>query len=99
MARVCPETHFELAQTLFQQVQHIPWLGDKTPPIVVGEHDLVIERDLEDAAPGFDECSLEPEFFLNPIRQTDGFGAIVSLNAVPDANLVHGVIPLSPLKG
>ena len=81
----------ELAQPLLQQVQHILRLGDKTPPILVGEDDLVVQRDLKDPAPGFNERGLESEFLANLSRQTDGFGAIVSLNAEPDANLVHGV--------
>lgn len=78
-----------------EQVQHVLRLGDEPPSIVIGEHDVTVERDLEDAAVGFDECGVQGELILDLRRQTGGFGSVVSLDAKSDRNVVH----LSGLHG
>jgi hypothetical protein len=47
---------------------------------------------VEDAAAAFDQFAVEIQLLFNRIRQTGGFGAIVSHSTVFDADR-HGVTP------
>lgn len=50
---------------------------------------LTIDLDLENTAASLDQLAIHVKFILESVRQTDGFGGIVSLYAVFDRN-VHG---------
>ena len=61
--------------------------------LLLGEDDLVVDRDLEDPAGSFDELGLDAELLLDLFRQTGGARIVVSDGAVLDADLgSHGPI-------
>ncbi len=64
-------------------------IGDKSPAVVVGEHDVVVEGDLEDPPVGLNELGSNPELALDAFRQTGGLGAIVSADTESDGDAVH----------
>jgi hypothetical protein len=65
------------------QARHLALLGEAAERLL-GEDQLVVERDLEDAATGGDQLALDTEFGLQLGRQTGGARLVVSLLAVFD---------------
>ena len=60
-------------------------LGESTL-FVLGENEVAIDGDVKDAAAAFNEFGGDAEFLFDRIRQTGGFGMVVSLHAVLDAD-------------
>jgi hypothetical protein len=56
---------------------------------VLAEHVLAVCDDVEDPAAPLDQLGLDSGFSLDGVRQTGGFGKVVSFSAVGDAD-VHG---------
>ena len=54
---------------------------------------VAVDGHIEYAAGAFGQFGLDPECLVNRVRQTDGFGVVVSLYAVFDAD-VHGRAPI-----
>jgi hypothetical protein len=54
---------------------------------LLGEYELAVRRDVEDAARSPDELGLDPERLPDLGRQTDGARQVVSGNAVGDGDL------------
>jgi len=73
------------AQRLLDLARHGKTLG-----LLLGEDQLVVDGDLEDAAAAPDELRLEAEPALNLRRQTGGARVVVSHCAVFDTNPRHG---------
>lgn len=68
----------------------------KAVHFVLGPDLLPIHDHVKDAPPALDELGVDAETLLDFIRQTGGFGKIVSLHAIGDRNL-HLSAPLSCL--
>ena len=66
--------------------QHLLVLGEPTD-LILGEDQFSVGGDIEDAAAAFDELGLDAVGLLDGLRQTGGFGEVVSLHAVLDADL------------
>ena len=64
-------------------------VGELVVHLPTGVDHLVVDGNVEDAARTLDERALNPEFFLDLSRQTDGARLIVSLHAEFDAD-AHG---------
>jgi hypothetical protein len=61
--------------------------------LLLGEEDLVVDRDLEDAPGAADELGLDVELPLEIRRQTGGAGVVVSHPAVFDPHVGHSFPP------
>ena len=59
----------------------------KDSGIVLRVNLLAIWDDIEDASAAFDQLALDTSRCSHCIRQTDGFGCVVSLDAVRDGNV------------
>lgn len=68
---------------LGEEVLHLT-IGGESAGLSLGEDRLAIEMDLEDTIAALDELGLEPETFLDAVRQTGGTGTVVSNPAVFD---------------
>ena len=77
--------------------QHLFGLREPTR-LVLGEDQLSIDDDVEDASRSLQELRLDSEFILDLGRQTGGAGQVVSPYAVADLDL-HGGSPVSRLHG
>lgn len=65
--------------------------GDRAAIVVVGVDDALVEADFVDPTIAFDETCLEIELALDAVRQTGGFGAVVSANAESNREVGHGI--------
>ena len=59
----------------------------KNSGLVLRVNLLAIGDDIEDASAAFDQLALDTSRCSQRIRQTDGFGRVVSLDAVRDGNV------------
>ena len=66
-------------------LQHLTMLGESTGP-VLAPYLGAIHVDVKHAACPFDQLRVDFERFLDGLRQTGGFGIVVSLPAVLDAH-------------
>jgi hypothetical protein len=67
----------------------------ETAGLLLGEDDLVVHRDLEDASGSLDELSLDAELLLDLFRQTGGARIVVSDGAVLDDDVRGHTLLLS----
>jgi hypothetical protein len=66
----------------------------ETAQLLLGEDQVVPDRDLEDASAAADELGLDAELLLDLSRQTGGAGIVVSARAVLDGDMGrHGEPP------
>jgi hypothetical protein len=63
--------------------------------LLLGEDELVVDRDLEDSSRSFDELRLDAQLLLDLFRQTGGARVVVSDGAVLDRDLRGHVLLLS----
>jgi hypothetical protein len=56
----------------------------KAACLLLGEEQLIVDGDLEDATRSFDELGFDAELLLDLLRQTGGAGEVVSDAAVLD---------------
>jgi hypothetical protein len=66
--------------------EHLLMFGEAAD-LILGEDQLPVGGDIKDAAAAFDELGLDAVGLLDGFRQTGGFGKVVSLHAVLDADL------------
>jgi hypothetical protein len=77
------------AQLLFDLARHREAVG-----LFLGEDQLVVGGDLENASAAPDQLGLQTELAFNLRRQTGGARVVVSHRAVFDAHLFHvGLLP------
>jgi hypothetical protein len=62
---------------------------------VLGEDELAVAGNVEDAVRAFRQLSLDPQGLLDPGSQTDRPRQVVSGNAVGDDDLHAGIMPRS----
>jgi hypothetical protein len=60
--------------------------------LVFGEDQVAVHFDVEDAAAAFNQFAVDVDGFFDRVRQTGGFGLVISHPAVLDADM-HGVAP------
>ncbi len=70
----------------------------KTPLFLLGKDQLSIGHHLEDPSGRLDQFRLDPQLLLERLRQTGGFGVVVSLHAIFNAQFSYHEIYLR-LKG
>jgi hypothetical protein len=76
-----------LAQLLFDLAGHREAVG-----LLLGEDQLVVDGDLEDASAAPDQIGLDAEPAFNLRRQTGGARIVVSHRAVFDAHVLHAAL-------
>ena len=59
----------------------------KAPELLLGEDELAVQLDVEDAAAALDQRGAGPELLLQLVRQTGGAGQIVSSHAILDGDV------------
>jgi hypothetical protein len=68
----------------------------ETAGLLLGEQELVVDRDLEDSAAAFEELGPEAELRLDLVRQTGGTRVVVSDGAVLDGDVRHTILLSRP---